>query len=128
MDKTRLKEISLFADLSDEDLDVVTAFAQENSASPGHTLVREGDFSDALIVIEEGSAEVVKNGETVAELGPGDFFGEAGMVSNAMRGATVRASTNMRYLTLTTFDFKRVRKLPGVQAKIDQTIEERAGA
>ena len=127
MDKTRLREIPLFADLDDQDLDVIAAFAEEKSAGSGQVLVREGDFSDALIAIEEGTADVEKHGERIAALGPGDFFGEVGMVSSEMRGATVRASSAMRYLTLTTFDFKRVRKLPGVQERIDRTIDARVG-
>jgi CRP-like cAMP-binding protein len=122
----RLKEIPLFAELSDEDLKVITAFAEEKSVSEGDTLVREGDFSDQLIAIEEGTADVEHDGETVASLGPGDFFGEVGVMANQMRAATVRATSGMRLLTLDNFALKRMRDMPGVMETIEQTIEARS--
>jgi cAMP-dependent protein kinase regulator len=126
VDTARLKEIPLFADLSDEDLEVITAFAEEKSVSEGDTLVREGDFSDQLIAIEEGTADVERDGETVASLGPGDFFGEVGVMANQMRAATVRATSGMRLLTLDNFALKRMRNMPGVMETIEQTIEARS--
>ena len=126
MDKARIKAIPLFADLGDEDLGVITAFAVEKSVSEGEALVREGDFAFEFIVIEEGTAEVSRGGDTIAELGPGDFFGEVGVMSKEMRSATVRATSAMVLLTMTTFDFKRIQKLPGVQAKIDEAVSSRS--
>lgn len=126
MDKARLREIPLFADLEDGDLDVITAFADEKSVSEGAVLVREGDFAAEFIAIEEGTAEVLHGADVLAELGPGDFFGEVGVMSKEMRSATVRATSSMRLLTMTTFDFKRIQKLPGVQEKIDQAVQARA--
>lgn len=127
MDKSRLKAIPLFQNLDDHDLGVIATFANETSVSPGDTLVREGDFSYELMAIEEGSAEVLKNGERIAELGPGDFFGEVGVLSNDMRSATVRATSPMRLITLTTWELKRMRSMPGVMEKINQTIADRSG-
>ena len=125
MDKARLKEIPLFADLEDSDLDVIAAFAEEKSVGQGDVLVREGDFANDFIAIEEGTADVEHEGDVVATLGPGDFFGEVGVMSREMRNATVRATSGMRLLTLTTFDFKRMQKLPGVMEKIDRVVQSR---
>ena len=125
MDKARLKAIPLFAELSDDDLTTVATFADEKSVGEGDTLVREGDFSDQLVAIEEGTADVEHDGETVATLGPGDYFGEVGVLSNEMRGATVRASSSMRLITWDTFAVKRMRDMPGVMESIEQTIESR---
>jgi cAMP-dependent protein kinase regulator len=125
VDKARLKAIPLFADLSDDDLQTVATFAQEKSVGEGDTLVREGDFSDELIAIEEGSAEVVQDGEVKATLGAGDYFGEVGVMANEMRRATVRATSGMRLLTLDNFALKRMRNMPGVMESIEKTIETR---
>ncbi len=125
MDRARLRNVPLFADLSDSDLEVVSAFASEKSVSAGDVLVREGDFSDEFVAIEEGTAEVLHGEEVFAQLEPGDFFGEVGVMSKEMRSATVRATSGMRLLTMSTFDFKRIQKLPGVQAKIDEAVEAR---
>ena len=76
MDASRLKSIPLFEEVGDEELDQIAPFAQEVSVPEGQVLVREGDFSYELMAIEEGEAEVTRGGEHLADLGPGDFFGE----------------------------------------------------
>ncbi len=88
--------------------------------------MREGDFSEDLITIEEGTAAVKRGDETVAELGPGDFFGEIGVMQNEMRAATVVATSPMRLITLTHFDLKRMRDMPGVMDAIQRTAKSRS--
>lgn len=127
MDKARLKAIPLFADLDDDDLKVIATFADEKSVSDGDVLVREGDFAFDLIAIEEGSATVSHDGSEIASLGPGDYFGELGVMSNQMRSATVTATSGMRLLTLDNFAIKRMRNMPGVMESIEKTIAERSG-
>ena len=125
MDKARLKAIPLFTELDDADLQKIATFANETSVSEGETLVREGDFSYELMAIEEGTAEVQRGGQAVAELGPGDFFGEIGVMQNEMRAATVVAKTPMRLITLTHWELKRMRDMPGVMEAIQRTAESR---
>ena len=67
MDKARLKAIPLFANLDDHDLQVIATFANETSVSEGDVLVREGDFSYELMAIEEGTAEVRRGDEILAD-------------------------------------------------------------
>ena len=62
----------------------------------GRELVREGDFSYEFMVIEEGEAEVTRDGKHVNDLGSGDFFGEMGLLEKTLRNATVTAKTPMR--------------------------------
>ena len=126
MDKSRLRGIPLFANLDDADLQVIATFAGETSVSEGEVLVREGDFSYDLIAIEEGSADVRKGDEVVASLGPGDFFGEVGVMTNQMRAATVVATSQMRLVTLSTWDVKRMRRMPGVMETIEEAVKARA--
>ena len=126
MDKARLKAIPLFATLDEHDLQVIATFADETSVSEGEVLVREGDFSYELMAIEEGTAEVRRGADSLATLGPGDFFGEVGVLKNEMRNATIVATSAMRLLTLTTWEIKRMRNMPGVMDKINETIEARA--
>jgi CRP/FNR family cyclic AMP-dependent transcriptional regulator len=126
MDKSRLKAIPLFANLDDHDLQVIATFANETSVSEGDVLVREGDFSYELMAIEEGQAEVRRGDTVVATLGPGDFFGEMGVLKNELRTATIVASTGMRLITLTTWELKRMRNMPGVMDKINEVIASRS--
>jgi cAMP-dependent protein kinase regulator len=126
MDKARLRAIPLFANLDDDDLQVIATFANETSVSEGDVLVREGDFSNDLVAIEDGTAEVRRGDEVVATLGPGDFFGEIGVLQNELRNATIVATSGMRLVTMTTWELKRMRDMPGVMDKINEAIEARA--
>ena len=126
MDKARLKAIPLFAELDDGDLQKIATFANETSVSEGEVLVREGDFSYELMAIEEGKAAVRRGDQTIAELGPGDFFGEMGVLQNEMRTATVVATSPMRLVTMTHWELKRMRDMPGVMEAIQKTAESRS--
>ncbi len=125
MDKDRLKQIPLFSDLDDHDLGVVATFGTEASWSEGTAIVREGDFAYELIVLSEGEAEVSRSGESLATVGPGDFFGEAGVIGKTMRNATVTATSGVRAFCFTAFDVTRLRKLGNVQQKLDAAAAER---
>ena len=57
--------------------------------------MREGDYSYDVLAIEEGTARVDRDGEHVAELGPGDVVGEMGVLERAQRNATVVATSPM---------------------------------
>ena len=76
-----------------------------------------------------GTAEVTQDGKTVAELGPGEFFGEMGVLERAPRNATVVAKTPMTLLTLTSWDVKRLEsKSPEAMEQLQQVIEQRRAA
>jgi CRP-like cAMP-binding protein len=111
MDAARLKNIPVFADLSDADLETVATLASEVSVPAGKELVREGDFSYDLLAIEEGTAKVERDGEQLAELGPGDVVGEIGVLEGGQRNATVTATSPMLLVTLDRWDVKRLSRL-----------------
>jgi CRP-like cAMP-binding protein len=110
VDPARLKKIPVFADVDDEELRHIANLMAEVSVPDGKELVREGDYSYDVLVIEEGTAKVEKSGDTVAELGPGDVVGEMGVLERAQRNATVVATSPMRLFTLTGWDIRRLRK------------------
>jgi CRP/FNR family cyclic AMP-dependent transcriptional regulator len=122
MDPERLKAIPVFASLDDETLRGIATFATETSVPAGKHLLKEGDYAYEFMAIEEGEAEVVRGGERVAMLGPGDFFGEIAVLEKTLRTATVVAITPMRLMTLSHWDLKRV---GGAMTQIRATLEER---
>jgi CRP/FNR family transcriptional regulator, cyclic AMP receptor protein len=129
LDATRLKSIGLFEEVGDEELAEIAPFATEVSVEEGRELVREGDFSYEFMAIEEGEAEVTRGGEHVADLGPGDFFGEMGLLEKTLRNATVTAKTPVRLVTLTGWDLRRVeRAAPEAMQRIRSVLEERRQA
>ena len=128
MDASQLKRIPLFADAADEELSKVAVFAQAKEVAEGEVVVEEGGFSRELLAIEDGTAEVTREGERVAELGPGDVFGEAGMLDDEMRSATVTATSRLKLISLGHFEVQRLKKdAPGVYARIENLVEERKG-
>jgi CRP/FNR family transcriptional regulator, cyclic AMP receptor protein len=129
VDPNRLRSLPLFADVSDEELSQIATFAQEISVEAGRELVREGDFSYEFMAIEEGEAEVTRHGEHVADLGPGDFFGEMGLLEKTLRNATVTAKTPMQLVTLTGWDLRRIeRTVPQAVARVRSVLEARRPA
>jgi cAMP-dependent protein kinase regulator len=110
VDPARLKKIPVFADLSDEERDHVAALAAEVSVPESKELVREGDYSYDVLAIEEGTASVDRHGEHIADLGPGDVFGEMGVLKREQRNATVVATSPMLLVTLTSWDIRRLQK------------------
>jgi CRP/FNR family cyclic AMP-dependent transcriptional regulator len=128
VDAAQLKRIPLFSDASDEELKQVATFAQSKEVPEGEVVLEEGGFSRELLAIEDGTAEVTREGEHLADLGPGDVFGEAGMLDDEMRAATVTATSRMKLISLGHFEVKRLKKnAPGVYRSIEQLVEERSG-
>jgi CRP/FNR family transcriptional regulator, cyclic AMP receptor protein len=128
LDATQLKRIPLFADASDEELKQVAAFAQSREVGEGEIVVSEGGYSRELLAIEDGTAEVTRDGEHIADLGPGDVFGEAGMVDDAMRSASVTATSRLKLISLGHFEVQRLKKdAPDVYGRIEKLVEERSG-
>ena len=126
MDATQLKRIPLFADADEDELRQVAAFAESKEVPEGEVVLQEGGFSRELLAIEDGTAEVTRDGDHVADLGPGDIFGEAGMLDEEMRSATVTATSTLKLISMGHFEVKRLKKdAPDVYSRIEDLVEER---
>jgi CRP/FNR family cyclic AMP-dependent transcriptional regulator len=126
MDQTRLKAIPIFADLSDEEAHRLSAFATEQSIAEGQILMKQGDYSVELIAIEEGSADVIRDGSRIASLGKGDLIGEMGLFERRPRNADVIATSPMRVIKLTHWEIRRMSD--DTIERIRQVIEQRQKA
>jgi CRP/FNR family cyclic AMP-dependent transcriptional regulator len=126
MDEARLGSIDLFSSLSKRERSEIASRADELDISEGTHLVREGEFAYEFFVIEEGEAEVLRGGEHVASLGPGDFLGEMGIVTRAPRNASVVARSPMRVLVMSEQDFRGIAQMfPSVADQIREAVRER---
>jgi CRP/FNR family cyclic AMP-dependent transcriptional regulator len=129
MDASQLKRIPIFAEVPEEDLTVVTTFATTEEVPEGKVIVKEGDYANAFMAIEEGNAEVTRDGEKVGELGPGDIFGEVGLIERERRGATVTATSRVKLIKIENWELQRMKKkLPNVYEQIAQLSAERGGS
>jgi CRP-like cAMP-binding protein len=127
MDESRLASIDLFSSLSKRERTEIASRADEIDVPEGTHLVREGEFAYEFFVIEDGSAEVLRDGQHVADLGPGDFLGEIGIVTRAPRNASVVAREPTRVMVLSEQDFRGVaRSFPTVAEQIREAVRERS--
>jgi CRP/FNR family transcriptional regulator, cyclic AMP receptor protein len=124
MDPARLKAIPIFSELSDEEAKRLAAFASETSVAEGQILMKQGDYSVELIAIEEGTADVVRDGKKIASLGEGDLIGEMGLFERHPRSADVIATSPMRVLKLTHWEIRRMSE--DTVERIKQLIAERS--
>jgi CRP/FNR family transcriptional regulator, cyclic AMP receptor protein len=126
MDPDNLRAVPLFATMAEPDLRRIATFASEDSVAAGTTLMREGDYSNEMIAIESGTADVIQGASKVADLGPGDVFGEIGVLARELRNASIVASSPMRLIRLTTWDVKR---LPAeTRDRLAELVESRRGS
>ena len=103
--RSRLAEVVLFAGLSPASLETAIRRASLRDAKQGTTIVRQGDAADLFYVINSGRVEVTQtdaNGAShlLRQMGPGEFFGEIGLLSRVPRTATVVAMTDCTLVAL----------------------------
>ncbi|MEO8092904.1 MAG: cyclic nucleotide-binding domain-containing protein [bacterium] len=127
MDVSQLKNVSLFADVPDESLAKIAPFTKVDEFAPGKAVVKEGAFSNDFYVIQDGTAKVERDGEHLADLGPGDIFGEQGLLEKQQRSATVTATETLRVIKIEHWELSRMRKsMPEVVAQLQQQVEQRS--
>ena len=126
MDPDNLRAVPLFAEMANRDLRVIATFATEDSVPAGTTLMREGDFSNEMLAIETGTADVLQGDRTVASLGPGDIVGEMGVLERGLRNASVVATSPMRLVRMTNWDVKRLPK--ETRARLAELVQSRQQA
>jgi CRP-like cAMP-binding protein len=128
MDAARLKKLPLFSELSDKEREQVAKWADEVEVPAQKHLIEQGQFGYEFFVIQEGKAEVRRGEEAIAQLGPGDFFGEIALLEADRRTASVIATEPLRAMVMTRRDFDEMqREMPSVAATIRQAVEDRRG-
>jgi CRP-like cAMP-binding protein len=129
MDESRLRSIGFFESLPREERALVAQHADELDVAEGTQLVRQGEFAYEFFIIEDGGAEVIRDGERIAELGPGDFLGEMGIVGKVVRNATVTTTSPSTVIVMTEQAFRSMsRSSPDVADRIAAAVEERCQA
>ena len=84
-----LSQVPLFAGLSDHDLEHIHRIATTLGVREGEVLMEEGSTSHEMVVVLSGSLEVTRNGEHIADIGPGGFAGEVGLLCHKLRKSRV---------------------------------------
>jgi len=104
----------------------VARWADQIDVPAGHALLIQGRFAHEFFLILEGTVEVTKDGAHLADLGPGDFFGEIALVEHERRTATVVTTSAVTAMVMHGRDFEAMRsQLPHVAEKVHDAIRER---
>jgi CRP/FNR family cyclic AMP-dependent transcriptional regulator len=74
----------------------------------GHVIARQGEIGTGFFVVIDGMVRVVRDGQVLARLGPGEFFGELSVLDRMPRNASVLAETATSCLALASWDFEKV--------------------
>jgi CRP-like cAMP-binding protein len=97
----------LFSGVRPEDLAAVAGRAVEVDFPANHVIARQGEIGTGFFLVVSGSVRVIRGGEQVAVLGPGDFFGELSVLDGQPRVAQVVANEPTRCLGLASWDFEQ---------------------
>jgi CRP-like cAMP-binding protein len=129
MDERGLRSAPLFAGLGKNERKALATRTDRIDVPEGKKLASEGDFAYEFFVILEGTAEVTRAGEHVADLGPGEFFGEIGVLASEHRMATVTATSPMELIVMTDQGLRALnREEPQVARRLKEAIEDRLAA
>lgn len=108
-----LGRVPVFSTLAREDLERVAELSVPREFEAGEIIFREGDASDTCYVVREGRVRAVRayrDGRTItlAQFGPGDFFGELALFEEERRSATVEALERTGVIALLGPDMRRL--------------------
>ena len=124
-----LKKVPLFSGLSRRHLDHIAREADEVKEEADTVLVRQGGLGREFLLILEGGARVERDGQTIARLGPGDFFGEMSLIDGMPRSASVIAGSPTVLLVIEARSFQHLLDtVPGLQKKLLVTLSARLRA
>lgn len=121
-----LARMPLFEGLSRKDLIALGRVTEDMDVPAGTVFCKQGDFGHEFFVILQGEAEVMRNGECVATLGPGDMFGEIALLERVRRTATVTAKTPLRFFVMTSQAFwSLIDQHPEIEREVLRTLARR---
>src|SRR3954463_4177429 len=126
-----LARVPLFADLSERDLGQLAQVAVPRTYETGEAVFREGDSGDTCYVVREGCVRVTRRHSdgrviTLAEVRPGEIFGELAMFGGETRSASVEALEPTRAIAILSGDLRRIlAQHPDIAVKMLEALADR---
>jgi len=118
-DVVDLSGVWLFSECSRAERRSIERKAKPEHVAAGKTIVHEGETGTVFYFIVEGKATVTRHGRKVADLGPGQYFGELSLLDRLPRTATVKAATDLTLLAVGQRDFGAILKdSPSITRKL----------
>ena len=121
-----LAPLPLFNALDDDQLGELATWFHLQSQMEGKRLVGEGAPGYTFFILTAGTAVVTSEGQSLAKLGPGDFFGEIAILGNGRRSATVTSTSPVRVLVMFGTEFRRLEAAyPEIASRIEEAMQAR---
>jgi CRP/FNR family transcriptional regulator, cyclic AMP receptor protein len=108
IDAARLRSQPSLAELDEHDLAKIARWIVEVRNAAGELLIEQGSMAYELFLIESGTVDVIRDGEPIAALGPGDVVGEMALMARQRRMASVRARTDVVALAMPADAFTEI--------------------
>jgi len=126
VDADRILAQPLFASLTRSEAEEFVRYCEVRHVEPGLPVFIQGGLPAAFFAIESGEAEAVAGGEALRRMGPGDWFGEIGIIQHSRRTATVTATSPLTVIAMTAFEFRRLEaEHPDIAATLARSMQER---
>jgi len=103
-----LRKVGLFAEMTERSLTAIAAKTVDIDFDAGQYIVRQGQVGTGFYLITGGRAKVVRGGQVLNRLGPGDFFGELSVLDQLPRMAHVITEEPTSCLALASWDFSKL--------------------
>ena len=101
-----LKGVDAFKNLTPHELTNVAEKMTRKQFLPGEAIIREGDIGEEFFLISDGEVQVERQGQEIARLGSGEFFGELALLTGEPRNATVIAADPLETYVLGADEFR----------------------
>jgi CRP/FNR family transcriptional regulator, cyclic AMP receptor protein len=122
-----LERIDRFAGLSDDEVAQIEKAGTFVTVPADWALMGEGTSADKAYLLVDGEVEVRQHGKAIATLGPGDIFGEMGIVGQRLRTATVVSRTRLECLHFTRAQVEELsQRIPAFREALEAAAAERS--
>jgi CRP-like cAMP-binding protein len=129
VDAARLDVIPIFASLSESDKALIAEVAEPVEVPSDQAVATQNDFGYSFFAIEDGTADVRIDDETVGKLGQGDFFGEIALLCTGRRTAAVVSTSPMTLFSIFDRDFRQIEtRIPELARTLRAFAGERLAA
>ncbi len=117
--REHMQNVPLLSSLDKKELDAVIDISTDITVPADRVLIKEGSSVQELIIVVDGNLEVTRDGQHVANIGPGGFAGELSLLTHSTRNATVAATVDSRVLHIEGGAFEvLLKRVPAIAVKM----------